>query len=90
MVVAVIATCHALAARTAQAEEAMQHLRTLDPDQRLGDFATRGYLRNVAKAKDPEIVQRLQHNSFLTGIDAALAQIKGRPSLTYGDVLQNA
>jgi cell filamentation protein len=42
---------------------------TFDP---FGDFETRGYLRNVAKAKDPAVVQRLQHNSFLTGIDTAL------------------
>jgi cell filamentation protein len=57
---------------------------TFDP---FGDFETRGYLRNVAKAKDPAVVQRLQHNSFLTGIDAALAHLEGRPTLTYGDVL---
>ena len=50
---------------------------TFDP---FGDFATRGYLRNVAKAKDPKIVQRLLHNSFLTGIDAALGHLKARLS----------
>ncbi|WP_246789905.1 hypothetical protein [Bradyrhizobium sp. CCBAU 51765] len=48
---------------------------TFDP---FGDFATRGYLRNVAKAKDPEIVQRLLHNSFLTGIDASLDHLKAQ------------
>ncbi|WP_027535347.1 Fic family protein [Bradyrhizobium sp. WSM3983] len=58
---------------------------TFDP---FGDFAARGYLRNVAKAKDSEIVQRLLHNSFLTGIDAALDYLKARPSLCYADVLQ--
>lgn len=58
---------------------------TFDP---FGDFATRGYLRNIAKAKDPEIVQRLQHNSFLTGIDAAFAQLQAQPRLSYGDVLR--
>ncbi|QAU44156.1 Fic/DOC family protein [Bradyrhizobium guangzhouense] len=58
---------------------------TFDP---FGDFATRGYLRNVAKAKDPAIVHRLLHNSFLTGIDAALEHLKARPSLGYTDVLQ--
>jgi cell filamentation protein len=51
---------------------------TFDP---FGDFAARGYLRNVARAKDPHIVRRLQHNSFLTGIDAALAHLEGQPSL---------
>jgi cell filamentation protein len=58
---------------------------TFDP---FGDYASRGYLRNVAKAKDPEIVQRLLHNSFLTGIDAALADLKARPSLNYDDILK--
>jgi cell filamentation protein len=57
---------------------------TFDP---FGDFETRGYLRNVAKAKDATILQRLQHNSFLTGIDAALAHLVGQPTLAYGDVL---
>jgi hypothetical protein len=42
---------------------------TFDP---FGDFATRGYLRNLAKAKDPDIVRRLQHNSFMTGLDEAV------------------
>ncbi|WP_245502195.1 hypothetical protein [Bradyrhizobium betae] len=58
---------------------------TFDP---FGDFTTRGYLRNVAKAKDPDIVQRLVHNSFLTGIDSALDHLKARPSLSYDDVLK--
>jgi cell filamentation protein len=57
---------------------------TFDP---FGDFEARGYLRNVAKVKDPAIVQRLQHNSFLTGIDAALAHLERQPTLVYSDVL---
>jgi cell filamentation protein len=57
---------------------------TFDP---FGDFETRGYLHNVAKAKDPAVVQRLQHNSFLTGIDAALAHLEDQLTLAYGDVL---
>jgi cell filamentation protein len=57
---------------------------TFDP---FGDFETQGYLRNVAKAKDPAVVRRLQHNSFLTGIDAALAHLEGLPTLAYSDVL---
>jgi len=58
---------------------------TFDP---FGDFETRGYLRNIAKAKDRMIVQRLQHNSFLTGIDAALRYLEGRSSLIYADLLR--
>jgi cell filamentation protein len=49
---------------------------TFDP---FGDFETRGYLRNLADEKDLEIVRRLEHTSFITGIDAAfehLAPIK--------------
>jgi len=58
---------------------------TFDP---FGDFETRGYLRNIAKAKDRVLVQRLQHNSFLTGIDAGLRYLETRSFLTYVDVLQ--
>ncbi|CCD88184.1 putative cell filamentation protein [Bradyrhizobium sp. ORS 285] len=58
---------------------------TFDP---FGDFETRGYLRNLAKAKDQKIVQRLQHNSFLTGIDAGLKYLERCSLLTYADVLQ--
>jgi cell filamentation protein len=57
---------------------------TFDP---FGDFETRGYLRNIARAKDQAVVQRLQHNSFLTGIDAALAHLQAQPALAYDDVL---
>jgi cell filamentation protein len=57
---------------------------TFDP---FGDFATRGYLRNVAKAKDPEIVRRLAHTSFTTGIDDAFTQLAARKRLSYDDVL---
>jgi cell filamentation protein len=45
---------------------------TFDP---FGDFATRGYLRNLAGKKDPEIVRRLEHTSFITGIDAAFRRL---------------
>jgi cell filamentation protein len=57
---------------------------TFDP---FGDFATRGYLRNLAKAKDPNIVRRLQHNSFMTGLDEALTKLAEQKRLSYGDVL---
>jgi cell filamentation protein len=57
---------------------------TFDP---FGDFATCGYLRNLARAKDPEIVRRLQHNSFMTGLDQALTKLAEQKRLSYGDVL---
>ena len=52
-----------------------------------GDFATRGYLRNVAGEKDPDIVRRLEHNSFVTGIDMAFARLGRIDRVTYRHVL---
>lgn len=57
---------------------------TFDP---FGDFETRGYLRNVAEEKDPEIVRRLEHSSFVTGIDAAFQRLAPVKRLSYKDVL---
>lgn len=57
---------------------------TFDP---FGDFETRGYLRNVAGEKDPDIVRRLEHNSFVTGIDEAFNHLAQIDRLTYRDVL---
>jgi cell filamentation protein len=58
---------------------------TFDP---FGDFETEGYLRNSEKEKDLAIVKRLEHTSFLTGIDAAFAALAQRNALDYDDVLQ--
>jgi cell filamentation protein len=41
---------------------------TFDP---FGDFESCGYLRNVEQEKDLDIVRRLEHVSFTTGLDAA-------------------
>jgi cell filamentation protein len=57
---------------------------TFDP---FGDFETKGYLRNFAKEKDLTIVKRLEHVSFMTGIDQAFASLAKRKDLGYGDVL---
>jgi cell filamentation protein len=58
---------------------------TFDP---FGDFETQGYLRNLAKEKDPDIVRRLEHASFMTGIDAALERLAKVKRLAYPDVLE--
>ncbi len=58
---------------------------TFDP---FGDFETQGYLRNLTKEKDPEIVRRLEHASFMTGIDAALQRLAKVKFLSYADVLE--
>jgi cell filamentation protein len=58
---------------------------TFDP---FGDFETQGYLRNLAKEKDPAIVRRLEHSSFTTGIDAALERLAKVKLLSYPDVLE--
>ena len=57
---------------------------TFDP---FGDFETRGYLRNVARTKDPKIVRQMEHASFTTGLDAAFAQLASQKQLSYDDVL---
>lgn len=58
---------------------------TFDP---FGDFETQGYLRNLAKEKDPDIVRRLEHASFMTGIDGALKKLAKAKHLAYADVLE--
>jgi len=58
---------------------------TFDP---FGDFETQGYLRNLADEKDPDIVRRLEHASFMTGIDAALERLAQIEHLSYADVLE--
>jgi cell filamentation protein len=57
---------------------------TFDP---FGDFETQGYLRNLAKEKDLDIVRRLEHAAFTTGIDAALERLAKIKRLSYADLL---
>jgi len=52
-----------------------------------GDFETRGYLRNVAGAKDLAFVKRLEHRSFRTHLGEVLNALASRKRLTYQDVL---
>ena len=58
---------------------------TFDP---FGDFETQGYLRNLTKEKDLEIVRHLEHASFMTGIDAALEHLMKSERLSYPDLLE--
>ncbi|MDR3470037.1 MAG: Fic family protein [Xanthobacteraceae bacterium] len=57
---------------------------TFDP---FGDFATRGYLRNVARQKDLTIVRQMEHSSFTTGLEEAFAQLNACTTIRYEDVL---
>ncbi len=57
---------------------------TFDP---FGDFETKGYLRNDARAKDRDIVRRMEHSAFTTALDGAFADLTKRKTLTYEDVL---
>jgi cell filamentation protein len=57
---------------------------TFDP---FGDFESRGYLRNIEQEKDLDIVRRLEHVSFTTGLDDAFKQLSGVKQLSYKDVL---
>ncbi len=40
-----------------------------------GDFAERGYLRNVAGLKDIARVKQLEHRAFLTKVGKAIAEL---------------
>jgi cell filamentation protein, protein adenylyltransferase len=58
---------------------------TFDP---FGDYETQGYLRNIEQEKDLAIVKRIEHTSFLTGIEGAFATLAKRKKFDYSDVLQ--
>ena len=57
---------------------------TFDP---FGDFDSCGYLRNLEQEKDLDIVRRLEHVSFTTGLDDAFKQFSGTKQIGYQDVL---
>ena len=57
---------------------------TFDP---FGDFETQGYLRNYEKEKDLDIIRRLEHASFATGLDEAFTQLAKTKNLQYDHVL---
>lgn len=51
------------------------------------DFETRGYLRNRFGEKNIAIVRRLEHSSFVQGVEEAFAKLSRTERLTYRDVL---
>jgi cell filamentation protein len=53
-----------------------------------GDFATAGYLRNVAAEKDLEIVKRVEHDVFTANLQDAFDHLAAQPVITYGDFLK--
>jgi len=57
---------------------------TFDP---FGDFATRGYLRNVFGEKNPEIIKRHEHHTFRLHVAEALDALRAGSSLRYSDIL---
>ena len=57
---------------------------TFDP---FGDFESEGYLRNHDKEKDLDIIRRLEHSAFTTGLDEAFGALATAEHLAYGDVL---
>lgn len=58
---------------------------TFDP---FGDFETQGYLRNFANEKDLEIVRRLEHTSFASGLPEAFARLADVDVIQYDHVLE--
>lgn len=50
------------------------------------DFETRGYLRNHAAAKNPDVVRRLEHNAFSGNILKALKALQDAPEINLEHV----
>ena len=57
---------------------------TFDP---FGDYESRGYLRNVEQERDLDIVRRMEHISFTTGLEEGFKRLSEVEQLTYKDVL---
>lgn len=57
---------------------------TFDP---FGDFRTKGYLRNFARAKDPAAVKRLEHEAFTARVNEAVTKLRTGTALRYQDAL---
>lgn len=53
-----------------------------------GDFATRGYLRNLRGDSDSRVVKASEHNFFEANIDDALNYLASCPEVSYGDFLE--
>lgn len=58
---------------------------TFDP---FGDFAIRGYLRNLAGEKDETIVKTLEQVSVETGVDEAFAYLESKKPVEYRHLLE--
>jgi cell filamentation protein len=52
------------------------------------DFETLGYLRNINRDKDPDLVKQMEHNLFRGNIDEALKNLEESEELTYENFLQ--
>jgi cell filamentation protein len=52
------------------------------------DFNAAGYLRNVRKDKDEEIIKRFEHNLFRANLSDALEYLSKRNTLEYADFLE--
>lgn len=52
------------------------------------DFEERGYLRNFAREKDRDIVERVQHDHFLANYPAAMQVLSRTREITYWQFLR--
>lgn len=53
-----------------------------------GDFETAGYLRNTYQLTDLNVVKRLEHSSFESNIEPALAYLAGVETIDYTCILK--
>jgi cell filamentation protein len=58
---------------------------TFDP---FGDFKTAGYLRNLERETNLDIIKRIEHSSFVTGLDEVFAHLAKAKQITYQHLLQ--
>jgi cell filamentation protein len=56
------------------------------PFDPFGDFETRGYLRNVVAAKDPDIIRHLEKSSFEAHITDALKGLQSSKGIRYAQL----
>lgn len=52
------------------------------------DFDTSGYLRNVRKDKDDEIIKNFEHNLFRANLQDAITYLSDKEHLIYNDFLE--
>lgn len=51
------------------------------------DFETRGYLQNLYREKNPQVVKEMEHELFRANLDDAISFLENKRKITYADFL---